>query len=308
MESFIGFFLMAPKLWNCILFPRISKYLAIMQTKINRTTIQVCFTFLLRSHILTMSTVPNSSFPIQTHWGFQSVLDSSFSCSKFKRRREWRRGWILLGSLIKGWGSLSEKPETEFQLSKLVGSMVTSALLDKFDWTAIKLGTLQVLRVMMIRTLTILLMRTMMRINVQRRQKSQKLCDNFEKWVGGSSRGREVSIQDRFATKWKYFRLCFRQGLFFSIQLQLLDFEKVNWTLFLFFVELVEILNWWRFRMHFNGFCKTLLCQYIPDICHRNHRCTRGRKKSVMWRNFKYLYICHVEKSEISPKSSCGDN
>ena len=65
----------------------------------------------------------------------------------------------------------------------------------------------------MIWTLMILLMKTMMRINVQRRQgrqKSQKLCDNFEKcggssWKaveGGSCKGRGgevVLIQKDFA-------------------------------------------------------------------------------------------------------------
>ena len=31
-------------------------------------------------------------------------------------------------------------------------------------------------------------------------------------------------------------------------------------------------------------------------------------KKSVMWRKFRFLHICHVEKSEIAPHPSCGEN
>ena len=45
----------------------------------------------------------------------------------------------------------------------------------------------------------------------------------------------------------------------------------------------------------------------IPHICHGYTGHTRG-EKSAMWRNFKFLYICHGEKSGISPHSSCGDN
>ena len=31
-------------------------------------------------------------------------------------------------------------------------------------------------------------------------------------------------------------------------------------------------------------------------------------KKYVMWRNFRFLHICRVEKSEIAPHPSCGEN
>ena len=31
-------------------------------------------------------------------------------------------------------------------------------------------------------------------------------------------------------------------------------------------------------------------------------------KKSVMWRNFRFLHICRVDKSEIAPHPSCGEN
>ena len=38
----------------------------------------------------------------------------------------------------------------------------------------------------------------------------------------------------------------------------------------------------------------------IPDICHGPTGQARG-EKSVMWRNFKFLYMKHVEKAKISP-------
>ena len=37
----------------------------------------------------------------------------------------------------------------------------------------------------------------------------------------------------------------------------------------------------------------------IPHICHGHKDGVRG-EKSVMWRNFKFLYMTDVEKSEIS--------
>ena len=38
----------------------------------------------------------------------------------------------------------------------------------------------------------------------------------------------------------------------------------------------------------------------IPDICH-GHTGQARKKKSVMWRNFKFLYMKDLEKSKISP-------
>ena len=38
----------------------------------------------------------------------------------------------------------------------------------------------------------------------------------------------------------------------------------------------------------------------IPHICHGHTDNVRG-EKSVMWRNFKFLYMKHVEKAKISP-------
>ena len=39
----------------------------------------------------------------------------------------------------------------------------------------------------------------------------------------------------------------------------------------------------------------------ILDISHLNHVYIGGKKKSVMWRNFRFQYMPDVEKSEISP-------
>ena len=39
---------------------------------------------------------------------------------------------------------------------------------------------------------------------------------------------------------------------------------------------------------------------YIPHICHGPTGQARG-EKSVMWRNFKFLYMTDVEKSKIHP-------
>ena len=45
-----------------------------------------------------------------------------------------------------------------------------------------------------------------------------------------------------------------------------------------------------------------LLELLVPDICHRRTDGVYG-EKSVMWKNFRFLYICHGEKSNFS---TCG--
>ena len=39
----------------------------------------------------------------------------------------------------------------------------------------------------------------------------------------------------------------------------------------------------------------------IPHICHQYHQYICG-EKSVMWRNFRFLNVTNVEKSEVSPQ------
>ena len=39
---------------------------------------------------------------------------------------------------------------------------------------------------------------------------------------------------------------------------------------------------------------------YIPHICHQYHQYICA-EKLVMWRNFRFLYMIDVEKSEVSP-------
>ena len=43
------------------------------------------------------------------------------------------------------------------------------------------------------------------------------------------------------------------------------------------------------------------VARIIADICHLDHLYIGGEKKSVMWRNFRFQYMTHAEKSEISP-------
>ena len=79
------------------------------------------------------------------------------------------------------------------------------------------------------------------------------------------------------------------------LKLKLLTFKWFK--LWNYLMTLTDPAHSWALLAHPTALSTSLGC--IPDICHGHRDGVRG-EKSVMWRNFKFLYMTDVEKSEIS--------